>query len=105
MNKSANPWAELSLPPEITKMRSMLSHEEKQYLVWLTAVKFEGWGAIVDLGPWLGSSAALAEGRCGEAEKEALDVLRGSQGDESTIDYSLKGSRRSGISRERRNST
>ncbi|MDH3310520.1 MAG: hypothetical protein OEM95_07530 [Gammaproteobacteria bacterium] len=41
----------------------MLYHEEKQYLVWLTAEKFEGWGAIVDLGPWLGSSsAALAEG-------------------------------------------
>ena len=41
----------------------MLAHEEKQYLAWLTANQFEGWGSIVDLGPWLGSSsAALAEG-------------------------------------------
>jgi SAM-dependent methyltransferase/Flp pilus assembly protein TadD len=41
----------------------MLSPEEKQYLTWLTTEKFEGWGAVVDLGPWLGSSsAALAEG-------------------------------------------
>ncbi|MGB5685429.1 MAG: hypothetical protein WBM35_06445 [Candidatus Electrothrix sp.] len=41
----------------------MLSSEELQYLIWLTAEVFEGWGSIVDLGPWLGSSsAALAEG-------------------------------------------
>lgn len=41
----------------------MLSTEEKQYLTWLTAEAYEGWGAIIDLGPWLGSSsAALAEG-------------------------------------------
>ncbi len=47
----------------LTRIRAMLSEEEKQYLTWLTAEKFEGWGAVVDLGPWLGSSsAALAEG-------------------------------------------
>lgn len=63
MRCRSKPWKELSLPSELTRMRAMLSHEEKQYLTWLTAEKFEGWGAIVDLGPWLGSSsAALAEG-------------------------------------------
>jgi len=63
MNKIANPWNEITLPPKITGMRSMLSDEEKQYLIWLTEEKYEGWGAVVDLGPWLGSSsAALAEG-------------------------------------------
>lgn len=41
----------------------MLSPEEKQHLVWLTSEKYEGWGAIVELGAWLGSStASLAEG-------------------------------------------
>jgi tetratricopeptide (TPR) repeat protein len=73
MSTSANPWKELSLPPEITKMKSMLSQEEKQYLVWLTAEKFEGWGAIVDLGPWLGSSsAALAEGLKRRSREEKI---------------------------------
>lgn len=58
----------------------MLSHEEKQYLTWLTAEKFEGWGAVVDLGPWLGSSsAALAEGlkRQGKNVKiSSVDIFR-----------------------------
>lgn len=59
----ANPWKALSLPAQLTGIRSMLSAEEKQYLTWLTATTFAGWGAIIDLGPWLGgSSAALAEG-------------------------------------------
>ena len=41
----------------------MLTTEEKRYLVWLTSACHEGWGAVIDLGAWLGSSsAALAEG-------------------------------------------
>jgi hypothetical protein len=57
------PWTALKLPAALTRIKAMLSDEEKQYLTWLTAEKFEGWGAVVDLGPWLGSSsAALAEG-------------------------------------------
>jgi hypothetical protein len=57
------PWAALQLPAALTRIRAMLSDEEKQYLTWLTAERYEGWGAVVDLGPWLGSSsAALAEG-------------------------------------------
>jgi len=50
-----------------------------QYLVWLTAEKFEGLGALVDLGSWLGaSSAALAEGlrrRGSEAKVQSLDLF------------------------------
>ncbi len=61
--RAPRPWKNIALPDFITGMRSMLTPEEKQYLTWLTSEKFEGWGAVVDLGPWLGSSsAALAEG-------------------------------------------
>jgi tetratricopeptide (TPR) repeat protein len=63
MNSSEKPWQSLLLPAAVTRIKSMLSHEEKQYLTWLTSEKFEGWGAVLDLGPWMGSSsAALAEG-------------------------------------------
>ncbi len=58
----------------------MLSAEEKQYLCWLTAEQFEGWGAVVDLGPWLGSSSAsLAEGlkrRGSDAKIHSIDLFR-----------------------------
>ncbi|MDT7813179.1 MAG: hypothetical protein QOJ42_3095 [Acidobacteriaceae bacterium] len=74
------PWKGLSLPAAVTNMKSMLSREEKQYLTWLTSEKFEGWGAIVDLGPWLGSSsAALAEGlsrRRSNAKICSFDLFR-----------------------------
>jgi predicted O-methyltransferase YrrM/Flp pilus assembly protein TadD len=57
------PWEQVSLPPALTGMKSMLSSDEMQYLTWLASGKYEGWGAIVELGVWLGSStAALAEG-------------------------------------------
>lgn len=72
MNAHSRPWTLLSLPLELTHIRAMLSQEEKQYLTWLTAERFEGWGAILDLGPWLGgSSAMLAEGlkRRGKRDK------------------------------------
>jgi tetratricopeptide (TPR) repeat protein len=78
--KAVRPWTALKLPSGLTGMRSMLSHEEKQYLTWLTAERYEGWGAIVDLGPWLGSSSAsLAEGlrRCGKPAKvRSFDLFR-----------------------------
>jgi len=58
----------------------MLSMDEKQYLIWLAAEKFEGWGAIVELGVWLGSSsAALAEGlrrRGSTARIHSFDLFR-----------------------------
>jgi hypothetical protein len=57
------PWTTVALPAAVTSVRSMLSDEERQYLTWLTAERYEGWGAIVELGVWLGSSSvALAEG-------------------------------------------
>jgi predicted O-methyltransferase YrrM len=73
MNAPATPWIHLSLPSELTKIRAMLSHGERQYLTWLTAERFEGWGAIVDLGPWLGaSSAMLAEGLKRQGKKDKV---------------------------------
>src|ERR1044071_7787881 len=63
IERAPRPWKNIALPDAVTGMRSMLTLEEKQYLTWLTSETFEGWGAVVDLGPWLGSSsAALAEG-------------------------------------------
>lgn len=70
MSAPRAPWMRIELPPALTAMRSMLTREEQQYLVWLGAEQVEGWGAVIDLGAWLGSSsAALAEGlrRAGRA--------------------------------------
>lgn len=59
----ARPWRQLEIPSAVTKIPGMLSHEEIRYYIWLTATKYEGHGAIVDLGCWLGQSAAsLAAG-------------------------------------------
>jgi len=70
----------MALPAAVERVNSMLSHEEKQYLCWLTAEQFQGWGAVVDLGPWLGSSsAALAEGlrrRASKAKVQSFDLFR-----------------------------
>lgn len=74
------PWQSMSLPSQLTGIKSMLSAEEKQYLCWLTAEQFEGWGAVVDLGPWLGSSSAcLAEGlkrRGSDAKIHSFDLFQ-----------------------------
>lgn len=41
----------------------MLAPEEREYMYWLTSTQYEGDGAIVDLGCWLGqSTACLAAG-------------------------------------------
>ena len=73
-------WKRTSLPEDVVQIPSMLSREELQYLSWLTSEAYEGWGAIVDLGPWLGSStAALAGGlrRTGRsAVVRAFDLFR-----------------------------
>jgi hypothetical protein len=74
------PWEEISIPPALDAMKSMLSRDEKQYLIWLTSEKYEGWGAIVELGAWLGSSTvALAEGlrrRGATSMIESFDLFR-----------------------------
>ena len=58
----------------------MLGEEERQYLLWLASERFEGWGALVDVGPWLGgSTAALAEGlrrRDAPAKVDSIDRFR-----------------------------
>lgn len=57
------PWSDVQVSPELLALPRMLSADEQRYLVWLTEAKYEGWGAVVDLGCWLGSSSAcLAEG-------------------------------------------
>lgn len=63
MTRTEGVWHTISLPRECRRFPSMLTDEERQYLLWLTKETYSGWGAIVDLGPWLGSSScALAEG-------------------------------------------
>lgn len=57
------PWVDISVPAAVRAIPSMLTVEELQYLIWVVATQYTGRGAIVDLGPWVGSStAALAEG-------------------------------------------
>jgi tetratricopeptide (TPR) repeat protein len=77
---NSRPWDQVSVPAAVDIVPSMLSQEEKQYLIWLTSEKFEGWGAIVELGTWLGSSsAALAEGlrrRNWDCKIHSFDMFR-----------------------------
>ncbi|MEO8368875.1 MAG: tetratricopeptide repeat protein [Candidatus Solibacter sp.] len=79
-SRTPRPWQSTSLPASVTRIKSMLSAEEKQYLCWLTAEQFEGWGAVVDLGPWLGSSSvALAEGlkrRGADTRIQSIDLFQ-----------------------------
>ncbi len=69
------PWDRSDVPamPDVVyEIPAMLGREERRYLAWLTATQYEGFGAIVDLGCWLGgSSCALAEGlkRAGRSER------------------------------------
>lgn len=57
------PWQRSEVHGDIRAIPRMLSDEEAKYLTWVTATQCIGFGAVVDLGPWLGgSSAALAEG-------------------------------------------
>jgi hypothetical protein len=49
--------------PEIQSIPGMLSKEEQEYLHQLTSIEYQGRGAIVEIGSWLGNSAAcLAQG-------------------------------------------
>ena len=60
---AAAPWLDVSVPDCVKAVPSMLTGEELQYLIWVVATQYTGWGAVVDLGPWVGSStAALADG-------------------------------------------
>ncbi len=56
-------WSAVLPPESLGALPRMLSGDEQRYLIWLTESRYEGWGAVVDLGCWLGSSSAcLAEG-------------------------------------------
>jgi hypothetical protein len=57
------PWRSRGLSPEVLDATTMLSIEERQLLAWLTESYWEGEGAIVDGGCFLGGSTlALGEG-------------------------------------------
>lgn len=72
--QAAPAWIGEVLPAEAARVPSMLPLEERQYLYWLTTAAYEGWGAVVDLGPWLGSSTmALAAGLRGRGLRTPVD--------------------------------
>ena len=59
----SRPWRERSLSQQALEVTTMLSIEERQLLAWLTAQWWEGAGAIVDGGCFMGGSTLpLAEG-------------------------------------------
>ena len=60
---SPRPWRGIDVPPSILELPRMLYEDERRYLTWLTKSQYQGWGAIVDLGCWLGcSTVCMAEG-------------------------------------------
>lgn len=75
----SRPWSDVELPVEVTRVPAMLQDEERQYLYWVTRHAYEGWGEIVELGPWVGaSSAALAAGlrdRGSQARVRSFDLF------------------------------
>lgn len=57
------PWRSFPLTPAVVSTPSLLSDDERQHLAWLARTRYSGWGEIVDLGAFLGSSAVcLATG-------------------------------------------
>jgi hypothetical protein len=73
------PWRARGLSPEVLAATTMLSIEERQLLAWLTESYWQGDGAIVDGGCFLGgSTVALAEGlraRPGDSAGVRIDVF------------------------------
>jgi len=56
-------WQGAPLPLSGSRIPTMISPEETQYLWWLTATEWRDAGHIVEIGPWLGgSTVCLAEG-------------------------------------------
>jgi hypothetical protein len=59
----AGRWDGVVLPDQVEHYPTMLTHGERRLLHWLARDVWEGWGAIVDAGCFLGgSTAALASG-------------------------------------------
>ena len=70
------PWSDVTPPSREELPPTMLSGEELRYLVWLGESVYQGWGAMVDLGPWLGGSAcALAEGMGRQDRQEKVHAF------------------------------
>ncbi|MHC4515658.1 MAG: hypothetical protein ACYTGW_13880 [Planctomycetota bacterium] len=56
---------------------SMVSAEERRYLYWLGSVRWQGFGHIVEVGPWLGGSTwCLAAGMQAAASVESVESSR-----------------------------
>ena len=66
----AKPWQEVEISENILTIPGMLAQEEAQYYIWLTESIYEGHGAIVDLGAWLGLSAACLATGLDRGQKE-----------------------------------
>jgi tetratricopeptide (TPR) repeat protein len=81
---SNRPWSDVDIPEAVAAVPAMLSVEERRYLIWATAATYQGVGAVVDLGPWLGgSSVALAHGleRSGKPGKvQSFDLFEWNPG-------------------------
>lgn len=56
---ASRPWLTVEVPERLRAYPAMLTGEERRYLIWLGAAAYRAEGAIVDLGTWLGGSAAL----------------------------------------------
>ncbi len=51
-------WQDLELPELLEHYPTMLAHDERRLLHWMARDVWEGWGAIVDAGCFLGGSTA-----------------------------------------------
>jgi hypothetical protein len=69
------PWRGQTLSSRARDVKTMLSIEERQLLQWLTAQYYNGEGAIVDGGPFVGGSTVpLAEGLLSAGRSDMIDV-------------------------------
>jgi hypothetical protein len=68
-------WRTAELPDTCEQVMTMLSHEERQLLYWLTCAYFRGEGAIVDGGCFVGgSTVAFGEGLRAAGRHATIDV-------------------------------
>jgi len=54
----ARGWDDVVLSDQVDQYATMLTHDERRLLHWLARDVWEGWGAIVDAGCFLGGSTA-----------------------------------------------
>src|SRR4051794_6095291 len=65
-------WQDLQLPELVEHYPTMLAHSERRLLHWMARDVWEGWGAIVDAGCFLGgSTASFASGLRARSEPPA----------------------------------